>query len=194
VIRIVVADDHNLVREAVATLLSLEPDMEVVAQAADGEAVVEAAAAEDTDVVLLDLSMPGPGPHRTLSELRERAPRAKVILLTDQKEGDLTRTLLKAGARTHLHKSASSRELLSAVRDAAPEASAEPPVPRQPGRELLTRRESEVLSYVGQALSNRQISTKLTITEGTVKRHLQNIFAKLDATSRLDAVNKAQVG
>ncbi|MET9323110.1 response regulator transcription factor [Streptomyces sp. NPDC003038] len=190
-IRIVVADDHNLVREAVSDLLSLQPDLKVVAQAADGHSAVEAAA-NGTDVVLLDLWMPGPGPRRTLRELRARVPQAKVILLTGHRQDELTQALLDEGASGYIHKSASREVLLNAVREAVPTPAGRPIPAPVSGRDLLTEREHEVLRYVAQALSNRQIGTKLTITEGTVKRHLRNIFAKLGATSRIDAVNKAQ--
>ncbi|MET8505527.1 response regulator transcription factor [Streptomyces sp. NPDC004787] len=191
-IRIVIAEDHALVREAVSLLLSREPDLEVVAEAADGPAVVRGAV-RGADVVLLAPGLPGRGPVQTLRDLRTKAPRTRVVLLLETEEDDLARTLLSEGAHSCVPTRAPSETLLRAVRAAAPETP-ESPAPadeeRPAGRELLTERELEVLRYVGQALSNRQIGNRLTITEGTVKRHLQNIFAKLDARSRIDAVNK----
>ncbi|MFF8599278.1 LuxR C-terminal-related transcriptional regulator [Streptomyces sp. NPDC015232] len=194
-IRIVIAEDHALVREAVSLLLSREPDLEVVAEAADGPAAVRGAV-RGADVVLLAPGLPGRGPVQTLRDLRTKAPRTRVVLLLESEEDDLARTLLAEGAHSCVPTRAPSETLLRAVRAAAPEPPETPESPapadeeRPAGRELLTERELEVLRYVGQALSNRQIGNRLTITEGTVKRHLQNIFAKLDARSRIDAVNK----
>ncbi|MFJ3880383.1 LuxR C-terminal-related transcriptional regulator [Streptomyces sp. NPDC090077] len=194
-IGIVIADDHALVREAVSVLLSCEPDLEVVAQASDGPTAVRAAAARRADVVLLAASLTGPGTGRLLGELRIRAPQAKVVLLLEHEEDDPARTPPVEGAFAHVRKSAPSQALLDAIRAAVlePPADASAALPdEQPGQAVLTDREREVLCYVSQALSNRQIGTKLTITEGTVKRHLQNIFAKLNARSRIDAVNKSR--
>ncbi|MFF9196479.1 LuxR C-terminal-related transcriptional regulator [Streptomyces sp. NPDC014779] len=197
-IRIVIAEDHALVREAVSLLLSREPDLEVVAEAADGPAAVRGAV-RGADVVLLAPGLPGRGPVQTLRDLRTKAPRTRVVLLSESEDDGLARTLLAEGAHSCVPTRAPSETLLRAVRAAAPETletpeTQESPAPadeeRPAGRELLTERELEVLRYVGQALSNRQIGNRLTITEGTVKRHLQNIFAKLDARSRIDAVNK----
>ncbi|MFF9144219.1 response regulator [Streptomyces sp. NPDC055051] len=200
VVRILAADDHTLLRSALCTMLGKEPDLEVVGQAVDGPTTVRLASRLQPDVVLLDLEMPGPGPQATLRALRAVAPGARVVVLTMHDDGDLVQALLADGAAGYLHKSASRDMLLSAIHSTVaggttvftPWRPAVPPRPADaPEPPVLTSREREVLECVAEAMSNRQIGRRLGITEGTVKRHLRNIFAKLEATTRLDAVNKA---
>jgi two-component system, NarL family, nitrate/nitrite response regulator NarL len=200
-IRILVADDHVLLREALCDLLGTEPDFDIVAQAGDADTTVELAARHRPDVVLLDVQMPGnDDPARTVQRLLRARPELSVLVVSMLDDPYLVRRLLAAGVRGYVHKSADRQTLAAAVRAQGADrrvvtVSMPPADPHAPGPGSdghgISEREAEVLSYVAAALSNRQIGARLGITEGTVKRHLRNIFDKLDAVSRIDAVNKA---
>lgn len=198
-IRIVLADDHTMVREGISELFGLEPDLEVVAEAGSGPQVLAAVKATRPDVVLLDVEMPNHDVTVTLSQIRRISPRTKVVILTMHEEHQLVRGLLSRGAHAFLVKTVSRRDLVSTIRSVMGD---EERVVLAVSRDSLQRmsdpdacrlsdRQIEVLSLVAQALSNAQIAARLSITEGTVKRHLRNIFLKMGAVSRLDAVNKA---
>lgn len=194
-IRILAADDHGLLRAALCELLCREPDLTVVAQAADAAAVA-LAAEHRPDVVLLDVEMPGPGPLPTVDRLRQVCPQARIIVLTMHGDLRLMESMLGAGVTGYLHKDASREVLLSCIRGAVAGLTTVH-LQREPGDQAapgpgggLTPREHEIMTYVADALSNRQIGNRLSIAEGTVKRHLGNIFDKLGASSRIDAVNK----
>ncbi|AKJ11317.1 LuxR family transcriptional regulator [Streptomyces incarnatus] len=201
-VRILVADDHTLLREALCDLLRAEPDFEVVAQAGNGEDAVRLAAEHRPDVVLLDVEMPRNDPPVTVRRLLERDPGLRIIVLSMYDGQPLVQELLRLGVRGYLHKSTGRETLVSAVRDrdgaggqtvtvsVSPASLRPDPVPGG-GAEVLSERETEVLALVAQAMSNRQVAARLGIAEGTIKRHLRNVFAKLDAVSRIDAVNKA---
>ncbi len=195
---ILIADDHTLLREAMRDVLLAEDDFRVVGEAADGESVVEVAARTQPDVVLLDVEMPRHHPVNTVQELLAASPRTRVIVLSMYDDPRLVQELLETGICGYLHKSVSRRDLVAAIRGACGDlkrvtvlvsqgAFSQAPV----ASGGLSYREQEVLTLVASAMSNRQIAGKLCITEGTVKRHLRNIFGKLDAVSRIDAVNKA---
>ena len=203
-IRILLADDHTLLREALRDALTTDPGLAVVAEAGDGEAAVRLARTHRPQVVLLDVEMPGHHAPTTVEQLLRHCPGIRVIIVSMSDEPQTVRELLAAGASCYLHKSVSLPTLISAVRAVVRQEpqdrsvllsvprealAAEPARPAAPG--VLSAREEEVLALVAEALSNRQISSRLGITEGTVKRHLRNIFGKLDAVSRIDAVNKA---
>ncbi|MFJ7912905.1 response regulator [Kitasatospora sp. NPDC096204] len=202
-VRVLAADDHVLLRTALCNLLTREPDITVVGEAGDGPMAVHQAIQLQPDVILLDLEMPGPGPIETVRQLKTAVPDSRIVVLTMHDDDDLVHSLLSEGAFGYLHKSATREVLLAAVRSAVAggttlftpqRPSARPPRPTaapEP-QNVLTSRELEVLTCVAEAMSNRQIGRRLGITEGTVKRHLRNIFTKLEATTRLDAVNKAQ--
>ncbi|ETK36552.1 response regulator [Microbispora sp. ATCC PTA-5024] len=199
-IRIVVADDHTLLREALCELLRSEPDFRVAGQAGDGRAVVSTVAAVRPDIVLLDVEMPGHPPAYTLNQIAHVSPHSTVVVLTMHDDPHLVQEMLSAGARGYLHKGVSWQDLTAALRSVHRSShrvivSPRPPksIAQSAPRALLTEREEEVLALVARALSNRQIAVQLSITEGTVKRHLRNIFGKLGAVSRLDAVNRAKV-
>jgi two-component system nitrate/nitrite response regulator NarL len=203
-VRILVADDHTLLREALCDLLAAEPGFEVVAQAASGTETVRMAAAYRPDVVILDIEMPENDPPTTVRRLLERLPEVRIVVLSMDDSQYLVQELLSLGVHGFLHKSVSRETLVSTIRQreeggrrtvtvsVSPESlrrtTATPGAGDSGG---LSQREVEVLTLAGQALSNRQIATQLGITEGTVKRHLRNIFEKLGAVSRIDAVNKA---
>ncbi|WP_051970047.1 response regulator [Kitasatospora azatica] len=203
-VRILVADDHTLLRGALCDLLVTEPGFEVVAQAGTGTEAIRMAQQYRPDVVLLDIEMPENDPPVTVSRILERDPEIRIIVLSMDDGQRLVQELLALGVRGYLHKSVSRETLVSTIRQreengrrtvtvsVSPEAlqrAAAAESGEQNGG--LSGREVEVLRWTAQALSNRQIAGRLGITEGTVKRHLRNIFGKLDAVSRIDAVNKA---
>ncbi|RDI64164.1 response regulator [Nocardia pseudobrasiliensis] len=201
-IRILVADDHTLLREALCDLLRAEPDFEIVAQAGSGTATLQLAAEHRPDVLLLDLEMPEGDPPDTVRRLLAQDPTLRIIVLSMHDAQQLVQQLLSLGVRGYLHKGAGRYTLLSAIRQSVDDGprtvtlSVSPESLRVRVAEpddsgSLSAREKEVLMFVDEALSNRQISTRLGVTEATVKRHLRNIFAKLEAVSRIDAVNRA---
>ncbi|MFJ7267389.1 response regulator [Streptomyces sp. NPDC099050] len=195
--RIVLADDHNLFRETLGDLLEAQPSLTVVGHAADGAAAVRCAAAVHPDLLFLDFQMPHSRGAGTVSDILGVSPRTRVLCLSAYAEPGLVNEVLAAGARGVLHKGIDREELLMAIeRTLAQAAHTTVLVPRAPaapapGGDALSSRERQVLVGVAAAMSNRQIAEGLDITEGTVKRHLNSVFRKLGAVSRLDAVNKA---
>lgn len=203
-IRILVVDDHTVLRSALCDVLRIEPDLTVVDEAGDGEEAVEKAVANAPQVVILDIEMPGQEVFETVRQLRDRCPGTRVLILSMYQDPYIVRQLLRLGVDGYLHKSATRETLLSAIRTAdtpgphvivsvsrdSLTASTSAPAPAP----TLSVRETEVIGCVAEAMSNRQIAGRLGITEGTVKRHLRNIFDKLGAVSRIDAVNKAVSG
>ncbi|CAM5579703.1 DNA-binding response regulator [Streptomyces avidinii] len=221
--RVVIADDHTLLREALAELIQGMGDFDVVAAAGDAPGMVAAVAEHRPDVVLMDIEMPGnEDPARTVRSLQAASADTKIMVLTMHDDLLLLQTLLPLGIRGYLHKTSTHRALTAALRDAcsqdgltvslpprsrpltAGEAETAGPAPSAPGpgsvpaaavsepdRDRLSHREREVLALVASGLSNRRTASHLGLTEGTIKRHMRNIFAKLGATSRLDASNKA---
>lgn len=202
IISILVADDHTLLRQALSDLLAAEPDFDVVAQAATGTETVRLAGQYRPDVVILDIEMPENDPATTVRCILMQLPEARIIVLSMDDSQPLVRELLSLGVHGYLHKSVSRETLVSAIRErqaggrrtvtvSVSAASLEPSVAEPELHGGLTLREIEVVTLAGRALSNRQIAIKLGIAEGTVKRHLRNVFEKLGAVSRIDAVNKA---
>jgi DNA-binding NarL/FixJ family response regulator len=187
---VVLADDHALFRKGVRALI--ERDFDVVGEASDGDAAIRLAVDTAPDVLLLDVEMPGPPPEQTISTVRRRSPTTAVIILTMHTDAVLQRQLLRAGASAFADKSISEDALHRLIAAARPQAASLPDEAlqkSQPDR-VLTDRELEVIRMIAQAYTNREISKRLNITEGTVKRHTTNIYAKLHATSRIDAVRK----
>ena len=200
-VRVLIADDHTLFREGIGEILTAAGGIEVVGSAHSGEDTCRKAAELHPDVVVLDVEMPGQGVRETLPQLRRVSPHSRIVVLTMHDDVVLARELLALGAGAYLVKGSTRHELLSAIHSVV--------VDRGPGHvilsvsqqgldrvdttpgELLSAREREVLGLTAEALSNSQIARRLSIAEGTVKRHLRNIYAKLGAVSRLDAVNKA---
>jgi DNA-binding NarL/FixJ family response regulator len=203
-IRIIAVDDHTLLREALCEVLRAEPDFEVVAQTATADGLAELAARYRPDVILLDVEMPGHVPESTVRDLAARFPCLQVLILSMHDDISLVQELLRSGARGFLHKSVPREQLLSAIRTVARDQAGASLVVSGTGLTMaggasagpgpLSARELELLSLVAEAMSNRQIANRLGITEGTVKRHLRNIFGKLGAVSRIDAVNRAVAG
>ncbi|MFL6115512.1 MAG: response regulator [Catenulispora sp.] len=196
-IRVLIADDHTVLRQLVQEYLDSREDVTVVGQAGNGDEVLELAVRLRPDVVLLDIEMPGTAAPVVVYRLARVCPETAVVILSMHDGPEHTGEMLQLGVRGFLHKSSSMRQVLSAIRDAAePHATVTLSV-RHGGRSpdsaesVLSRREREVLALVAKAMSNRQIALRLDITEATVKRHLRNAYGKLGANSRLDAVNKA---
>lgn len=201
VIRIVVVDDHTLFRDGLREILEAEEGFAVVGEAGTHSQAVRVAAETQPDVALLDVGLPGSGATRTVRQLLQATPRTRVIMVSVDDEPRTVQELLAAGVRGYLLKSATRQELVAAVRSVlANDERVVLSVSRAsmaqvhtaaalPG--LLSAREREVMTLVAQGMTNGQTARQLSISEGTVKHHLRNIFGKLGATSRLDAVNKA---
>jgi DNA-binding NarL/FixJ family response regulator len=197
-IRVALVDDHALFREGVAELLRFEHDIDVVAQAGDSTAAVAAVRQTRPDVVLLDVEIPGDDVTMTVRRIQATSPDTKTIILSMHDGSALVQRLLGLGVKGYLHKSAGRLGLLAAIRGSRLDGSrimcsVSPGslVPADHDTVLLSEREQEVLQLVASAMSNAQVARQLGLTEATVKRHLRNVFAKLKAVSRLDAVNKA---
>ena len=202
-VRIMLADDHTLLREAMRELLGFETDFEVVGEASDGVEAVEMAGRLRPDVVLLDVEMPQNVPTETVRGIRSVSPGSRVIMLTMHDAPQLVRDMVESGVAGYLHKSIGRQALTAAIRGAV-EAGTSGGGRRlvmsvthgslmsdQPPSRLISPRERQILVLVAAAFSNRQIASRLSITEATVKRHLRNAFEKLGAVSRIDAVNRA---
>jgi DNA-binding NarL/FixJ family response regulator len=198
-ITIVIVDDHAILREGLRELLEAQEDLVVAGEAGDSASAVALIADRRPDVVLLDVEIPGDDVTTTVSRIRSLSPRSKVIILSMYDGPLLLRGLLAAGVRGYLLKSVRRQELVAAIRGAHRDAgrvvldvSRESLARAQdPASDPLSARERQVLELTARALSNAQIATRLGLTEATVKRHLRNIFGKLGAVSRIDAVNKA---
>jgi DNA-binding NarL/FixJ family response regulator len=199
VIRVVLADDHPVVREGLRGMLAAEPGIEVVADAASGAEAVTVAARFQPDVVLMDLRMPhGDGVEATAKIVGGHPGIRVVVLTTYETDADIVRAV-EAGAVGYLLKDASISELGSAVRAAARgETVLAPSVARrlvshvrQPRRDLLSSRETEVLALVARGLTNAEIGLRLSIAETTVKTHLLRLFGKLGVNDRTAAVTSA---
>jgi DNA-binding NarL/FixJ family response regulator len=200
-IAILIVDHQTLFRQGLQELLRVEEDLTVVAQAGTVEEAVASVAHNRPDVVLLDVEMPAVDSTVTLGRIREASPESHIIALSMHDDPLVVQELLRLGASGYLLKTVSWQELVSAIRGVSAEANGDAnrvivSVSRASMAQAgdsgpLSDREKEILLLVAEALSNAQIAKRLSITEGTVKRHLRKIFDKLDAVSRIDAVNKA---
>jgi DNA-binding NarL/FixJ family response regulator len=209
-IRILLVDDQALFREGLRTLLSLQPDLEVVGEAGNGEEALRLAARLRPDVILMDLQMPVLDGVESTRRLRAAHPECRVIVLTTFDDDEYVFEGLRAGAIGYLLKDTPSARLLEAIRAAArgesflqPSIAAKvvaefsrladqaPPRP-QPLADPLSEREVEVLRLLASGASNREIAAALVITEGTVKNHVTNILSKLGVSDRTQAALKAR--
>ena len=195
-IRVLLADDHRLVRAGLAGLLSTAADIEVVGEAADGQQAVELSLARTPDVILMDLSMPVLDGIEATRQILGHAPSTRVIALTSFADKDKVSDMLASGAVGYLLKDSEPAELLAAVRSAsAGGAPLDPRVAvnllpnRQPTSvvEQLSSREREVLALATQGLANKQIGRSLGIAERTVKVHLGNVFRTIGVSDRTSA-------
>ena len=198
-IKILLVDDHALFREGVAEIFDAEEGMEVVGEAANGEEAIGLAAEVKPAVVLLDVEMPLMGAEQAVRRILCTSPSSKILVLTMYDEPRLVRNLLMLGAHGYLVKNATRQELVAAVRtvhrveDRIVLSVSRSTADKLEGseRSVLSSRELEVLLLVARAMSNSQVASCLHISEGTVKRHLTNIYAKLGVSSRADATKKA---
>lgn len=194
--RVLLADDHALLRTGVANIINQEPDLQVVAEAGDGAEALAAYEQHKPDVTLLDLRMPVMEGVEVVRRIRERDPRALVIILTTYDTDDEISRALKAGAKAYVLKDIAADALVGCIRDVlggktylAPAAAAK--LAEGVTRVQLTPREMETLKLVADGKANKEIATALDISERTVKTHLAHLFEKLGATSRTEAVKVA---
>jgi DNA-binding NarL/FixJ family response regulator len=197
-IRVLIADDHAVVREGLRTFLDLQDGIEVVGEAGDGEQAVREAERLRPDVVLVDLVMPKLDGVQTMRALRERVPSARAVVLTSYLDDERLLPAIRAGAAGYLLKNVQPQELARAVRTAAAgEALIDPAVAARlvealdDGRgdrtEQLTPREREVLALLARGFANKRIAAELGIAEKTVKTHVSNVLAKLGVSDRTQA-------
>jgi DNA-binding NarL/FixJ family response regulator len=210
VLRVLLVDDHQLMRDGLRTLLEMEAGISVVGEAADGAAAVTAFEKLVPDVVLMDIRMPVMDGVEATRRIRGKAPDAKILMLTTFDEDELVFEAVRAGARGYLLKDLSGAELAAAVRNVARgDAALQPAVARKvmdafarlsqpapgPSRHLvepLSARERAVLGLLARGLSNKEIAERLFLAEGTVKNHVSTILQKIDARDRTQAALKAR--
>ncbi len=199
-IRILICDDHAVVRRGLRSLVGVNPEMELVGEAVDGEEAVSMAQKLKPDVIIMDLIMPRKNGIDATSEIKKKNPDAKILVLTSFSDDNNVFPAIKAGASGYLLKDSSPEELLQAINDVHQGKSSLHPVIAQkviqelhqpsdlpPTEDPLTAREVDVLKYVAQGLSNQNISHKLKIKEGTVRIHVGNILNKLQLANRTQA-------
>jgi DNA-binding NarL/FixJ family response regulator len=195
-IRLLIADDHPVVRDGLSGMFAADQDFTVVGEAADGSQALRLAEAVRPDVILMDLRMPGMDGVTAIAELSRRGNPARVLVLTTYDTDSYVLPAIEAGATGYLLKDAPRDELLRAVRAAAAGQSVLAPSVamrlmdrvRAPEPELLSHRELEVLGLVAAGTTNREAAARLFISEATVKTHLLHIYAKLGVTDRAAAV------
>jgi DNA-binding NarL/FixJ family response regulator len=192
-IRIALVDDHPLLRQGIAALLSDQPDLQLVGQASNGLEAIEQFRLHRPDVMLMDLQMPGMNGIDAMSAIRAEFPDARFVVLTTYTGDVQIVRALKAGARAYLLKSLLHRELLDTIRAVhagqkriPPEIAAE--LADHAADDALTPREIEVLRLIAAGNANKIVADQLSITEETVKAHVKNILSKLDANDRTHAV------
>lgn len=200
-IRVMLVDDHSMVRRGLAAFLKAFDDLQLAGEAENGEAAIQLCADILPDVILMDMVMPDMDGAAATRVIRQKFPHVQVIALTSFKEGDLVKNALEAGAIGYLLKDISADELVRAIRAAhagratlSPgaaqslvETANQPPVP---GLDL-TERELEVLALMVEGLNNTQIASRLTVSSSTIKSHVSNILSKLGVASRTEAVTLA---
>jgi two-component system, NarL family, response regulator NreC len=196
-IRVLLADDHAILRAGLRMLLAAQPDMTVVAEASDGDEAVRRALATRPDVAIVDLTMPGPSGVETLGRLRREVPATRLLVLTMHDDPGYARVALAAGASGHVIKDADSGELLAAIRAVhrgrtfvrvgASESAAGPPTTAPP----LSPRERQVLQLLAHGHTNREIADRLSLSVKTIETHRARLGEKLGVHKRADLVRFA---
>jgi NarL family two-component system response regulator LiaR len=205
--RVLIADDHALLRESMRNLLDRQEDMEVVGEAADGEEAVKLSLKTKPDIAVLDIVMPRLNGIEASKEIKKVSASTAIIILTAYDDPQYVLGLLEAGAAGYLLKSARGRDVVAAIRAVREGESVLHPsiiamlLKRAMGlqvneskpmsKESLTEREIEVLKLAAQGMSNKEIAENLSVTVRTVKAHISNLFAKMDVASRTEAILKA---
>ena len=200
-IRVMLVDDHLMVRDGLRTFLSLQDDLEIVAEAGDGQEAIDLCAQTQPDVVLMDILMPGMDGPAATKEILVGFPDVKVIALTCFVEAELVQRAIQSGAISYLLKDVRPERLAQAIRDAcegkgiidAPAAQALVQTNQQtrPPGDDLTERETEVLQYLAEGKENKEIAQALNISLGTVRFHTSNIYTKLGVSNRTEATRLA---
>jgi NarL family two-component system response regulator LiaR len=200
-IRVLIVDDHAVVRSGLSKFLMVNPDLQLVGEARDGAEAVQLASLHRPDVVLMDLMMPGVDGVTATRQIRQKLPDTQVIALTSFSEQAMVQGALQAGAVGYLQKNVAATELAGAIRAAhvgrvvlSPEAAqvlaqsvTQPPLPAND----LTGRERDVLALMVAGMTNQEIADRLVVSLGTVKFHISNVFRKLGVDSRVEAVKLA---
>jgi NarL family two-component system response regulator LiaR len=199
-IRILITDDHAVVREGLRTLIGLEPGMEVIGEAANGLEAVQLACDLKPDVILMDMVMPRMGGLEAIHQIKEQCPEAQILVLTSFSDDETVFPAIKAGALGYMLKNTSPDRLLSSIHDVSRgKPSMSPDIASKlmselqretnlpPTQEPLTDREMDVLNLVAQGMTNQEIADKLVISEGTVRTHVSNILSKLHLANRTQA-------
>jgi two-component system, NarL family, response regulator LiaR len=200
-IRVLIVDDHAMVRKGLVAFLKNEPELDLVGEACDGREAIESCEQNHPDVILMDLVMPEMGGVAATRAIHQRWPHVQVIALTSFQEKELVQDALQAGAIGYLLKNVSGEELAEAIRQAqsgrpilAPEAVQaliQTPSEIESLAARLTRREHEVLALLAKGMSNPEIAGQLFISRATVKAHISNILSKLGVASRAEAISLA---
>jgi two-component system, NarL family, response regulator NreC len=204
-IHILIADDHGVLRAGLRTLLNAESDLEVIAEASDGNDVLRLASELRPDIVLLDISMPGPGGIEVTRRLKEALPELRVLILTAHEDESMLREAVQAGAAGYIIKRAVESELINAIHAvwrgdlyvhpamtrALLKETSLLPVSAEPAVESLTPRELEVLHLIAKGYTNGQIAKELNLSVRTVESHRANLMGKLELRSRVELVRYA---
>ncbi len=198
-IRLLIVDDHPVVRDGLSGIFAGDPDFEVIGQAANGVEAVSQAEELEADVVLMDLRMPQMGGVEAIKELRKRRPSVHVIVLTTYDTDNDVLSAIEAGATGYLLKDAPREELIRAVRAAhRGESVLSPSIAgqlmgraRRPATDAISPRELEVIKLIADGANNREAAAKLFVSEATIKTHLMHIFEKLGVRDRAAAVSEA---
>ncbi len=209
-IRVLIADDHAVLRSGLRVLINLQPDMEVVGEAADGHEAVEKVLEVEPDVALVDITMPAGGGIKAIEQMHRECPKTRVLVLTMHDDVAYLRSALAAGGSGYIVKKAADSELLSAIRavhrghmflEVIPPGSAAPEVLGTPGtggqarpggpKGLLSQREREVLALLAQGFTNQQIANRLCLSIKTVETYRSRLAEKLDLRNRADLVRYA---
>lgn len=200
-IRVIIADDHNVVRKGIRELLNDEADIEVVGEARNGQELLDLVSALEPDLIVLDIAMPVMSGAEATRHLHARWPQIKVLVLTAYNDDPYIYGLIDAGAAGYVLKTAEAHEIVRAVRSVASgqrviDPEVEPRLlarvnPIASGSDTITERERDVLRLAARGLTNKQIGVELGISDRTVQNHLANVYAKLEVASRTEAVTEA---
>ena len=200
-IKILIADDHSIVREGLKQLLELEPDFEVIGQASNGVETIEKVKELDPDVLLLDINMPVMNGIKALKKIKDEGIKTRVVILTIHEDKEYLMETMQIGAAGYILKDSDSASFFKAIRDAyhgeayiQPKLAAElikefnkPKVMKVKSENELPQREYEVIALIADGLNNKDIAERLFISEKTVKNHVSNIFRKINVSDRTQA-------